>query len=572
MISRVSFAALVALSACAEPPPAAVRLTIPIADDRAVSAFAVSNDGRWIAYAAEQLGTRRIYLRSGDWSAGERELTGTAGGSLPFFSPDAMQVGYFANGWIWRTEADGSGSPRQVARAESDSAGATWTDDGRIVFAPLGRSGLMEVPATGGAPAVLTTLDAASHDLAHGWPHALPDGSLVFTVSQRSRDPHLEVLTSSKQRKRLRVPLFGQAMYSDSGHLAYSYLGNLMAVRFDIDAQETVAVPVTIARGIQTMTGFGTLGRSGLALSRSGTLVWLRSTPEDVRSYLVRVDRDGKVTPLAVPAEVYQTPRMSPGGRRIAVVARSAVMTRDIRVIDAAPPHEVRSIISGGDNQSPAWMDDRRLSFGSNREGLQKIYFATLVPRIRAAALFDADVAAARNPASWTRPPRLLALYEIEQASMRNVLVYRVGESIVPVAATDANERAPAVSADGRWIAYVSDATGRDEVYAARLDTSGAPAQVTTEGGSEPVWSRAGLHYRVGERMMVRELHDGSFGESRTLFSGHFERDPGGNLAAYDVDPDGRMFLMLKSASNPRELRVVRNWSTELSAVLGAGF
>ena len=238
-------------------------------------------------------------------------------------------------------------------------------------------------------------------------------------------------------------------------------------------------------------------------------------------------------------------------------------MTREIRIALAADPDRVAMTIAGGDNQSPAWIDNRRLSFGSNRDGLQKIHVSGVDGARPPAPLFTADATAARNPASWSRPPRLLALYEIEPARGRDVLVYRVGESIVPVAATSANERSPAVSPDGRWIAYVSDTSGRDEVYAARLDRPGETLRVSAAGGSEPLWTREGLFYREGERMMLRPLEKGAPGEPRLVFEGHFDHDPGSNLAAYDVDSRGR-FIMLKSALKPRELRVVRNWGTEL--------
>ena len=142
--------------------------------------------------------------------------------------------------------------------------------------------------------------------------------------------------------------------------------------------------------------------------------------------------------------------------------------------------------------------------------------------------------------------------------------MYRIGESIAPVAATAANERSPAVSPDGRWIAYVSDASGRDEVYVARLDRAGETMQMTKAGATEPVWGREGLFYRDGESLVLRALVSGRLGEPRALFEGHFERDPGANLASYDVDPQGRFFIMLKSASQPRELRVVKNWGSEL--------
>jgi Tol biopolymer transport system component len=568
MISIVPIAAMVLGIACTSEPasPPAVRFTVPVPEDRVLTSFAVSPDGAQLAYVAENTvdGRRRLFVRSLATESGvDRELPNTVGATSPFFSPDGSSIAYFARGAIWRTQV-ADATPRRIVDAPTDTAGGTWTSDGRIIFAPLGNQGLMHVSDAGGAPAPLTVLNTADGEIEHGWPHALPEGSIVFTVSERARDPHVEVLSADKERKRLRVPIIGQVQFVDTGHLVYSFLGNLMAVRFNRDTHAIDGVPVAVAKGIQTSRGFGTLGRSGLAVSPNGTLVWLRAAADEGKSRLVRVDRDGKSSPLSPAAEVLQTPRLTPDGRRLAVVVRSGVMTRDIRVIDTARPDRVTFVIEGGDNQSPAWMDNRRLTFGSNREGLQKIYTVSVEGKRPPSPLFTADATAARNPASWSRPPRMLALYEIEPARGRDVLVYRVGESIVPAAATDANERSPSVSIDGRWLAYVSDASGRDEVYVTRLDRAGEAVQMTKTGATEPVWTREGLFYREGESMVLRAFVGGDVGEPRVLFEGHFERDPGSNLAAYDVDAQGRFFMMLKSASQPRELRVVKNWGSEL--------
>ena len=564
------------VSGCAAPPqPQPLRFTVPVADDRILSSFAVSPDGEQFVYSAESAGDGRRHVFLGRLARDtevDRELANTAGGSTPFFSPDGASLAYFSEGAIWRRSLSGSGAPTRVADAPTESAGGTWTADGRIVYAPLGNAGLMEVPAAGGTPVALTSLNQDEAELEHGWPHALPNGSIAFTVSQRGRDPHVEILSAGKQRTRLRVPIVGQVQWVDTGHLVYSFLGNLMAVRFDPDEQEIQGVPVSIAKGIQTTAGFGTLGRSGFAVSRTGTLAWLRAGPDDARNRLVRVERDGTVAPMSAPADVLQSPRLSPDGRHLAVVARSGVMTRDIRVLDATKPDRIVRTIQGGDNQSPAWMDRRRLTFGSNRDGLQKIYVVAVDGTRPPSPLFTVDATTARNPASWSRPPRVLGLYEIEPARLRNVLAYRAGESIAPVIATAANERSPAVSFDGRWIAYISDASGRDEVYASRLDRSGPAMQLTNGGATEPMWAREGLFYRAGERVLVRALINGNLAEPRTVFAGHFERDPGSNLAAYDVDPLGRFFIMLKSALKPREVRIVKNWGTELLAVLGPAF
>ncbi|HKY19957.1 MAG TPA: hypothetical protein VJM31_01955 [Vicinamibacterales bacterium] len=550
----------VACSKAPDPLPASVRFEAGIPADHTLHTFAVSRDGRWLAYAAESDSDRRrhIFVRSLEETTQPRELLGTDGGRNPFFSPDGVSIAYFSRGGVWRVPAQGSVAPERIADAPIESAGGTWTDDGRIVFAPLGNQGLMEVPAAGGVAVAVTRLDAEEGEIDHGWPHALSGGRVLFTVSQRGRDPHLEVLSSDGQRTRLRVPVVGQSQFIDTGHLVYGYLGSLMTVRFDADAMAIRGAPTPVAQRLHTSAGYGQLGRAGFAVSRTGTLVWVRAGAEDASSELVRVARDGRYETLAAPAAVYQTPRLSPDGRRLAVVVRSGVMTREIRVLDATRPQRVLFTIRGGDNQSPAWMDSHRLTFGSNRDGLQKIYVAT-DDRTPSALRGIGGATVARNPAYWIRSPQLLALYEIDAVRRRDALVYRAGGSVEPAAATGANERSPALSPDGKWIAYVSDASGRDEVFVAPLDKSLEPLQMTSSGAVEPVWTREGLFFREADRMMLVTLDSGA---KREVFEGHFERDPGANLPAYDVDRQGN-FIMLRSVAKPRALRVVRYWARE---------
>ena len=125
----------------------------------------------------------------------------------------------------------------------------------------------MQVSLAGGAVTPLTSLNAEDGELDHGWPHAMSDGSIVFTVSERGRDPHVEVLSTAKKRTRLRVPIIGQAQFVETGHLVYSFLGNLMVVKFDRDKEAIEGVPVPIAKGILTATHYGALGRSSLSVS-----------------------------------------------------------------------------------------------------------------------------------------------------------------------------------------------------------------------------------------------------------------------------------------------------------------
>jgi Tol biopolymer transport system component len=570
---------LVACNARSVTPPVEPKrfpLSVPV--DRSLRTFAVSNDGRWLAYSAENAADQRLHLylrrldeggREGGES--EREVAGSTGAHNPFFSPDGNAIAFFSRGSIWRiataatVPADG---PQKIADAPSETAGATWTEDGRIIFAPLGNQGLAVVPEKGGLVTPLTVLSPGKGELEHGWPHVLPDGAVLFTVTERGHDPHLEVLSMRGERTRLPVPVVGQAQFVSSGHLVYSYFGDLFVIGFDAEKGQTRGVPIAVAKGVQTVLGFGNLGRAGFAVSRTGTLIWLPGTTEDVRSRLVRVDRTGRYTPLPAPAEIYQSPRLSPDGRHLAVVVRPGVMTRDIRVLDMLRPEHVVLTLEGGDNQSPSWMRDGRLTFGSNREGIQKIYVVGLTSRTREPKpLFSIGVAVPRVPTSWARNVPLLAFYEIDPMRRRDVMLYRVDESVTPVVATAANERSPVLSPDGRLIAYVSDESGRDEIYLQSVDGGSPATRLTVTGGIEPVWTREGLFYRSGDSVMLAVWKDGKATATEVL-DGLFERDPGANVAAYDVDPAGHFLLMLKSASAPRQLRIVTNWGTELARMV----
>lgn len=543
------------------PLPAAARFTLSIPDDRTLDAFALSRDGRMVAYSAEfSDGYVHLFLKTDN---GAERILAAVGISDPFFSPDGNSLAYFRADALWKASVGNLSDEQKICDVPGGNAGGTWGDDGRIVFAPLGGQGLMTVPSTGGTPKVLTTLNKRDAESAHGWPHAVAGGGVVFTVAQRGRDPHLEMLSPSNDRSGRLVPAIGQAQYESTGHLVYSYLGNLYAVVFNIETMKTGGAPVALAKGVQTTSGFDQLGHSGFALSQNGTLAWVRSTPADADGMLVRARYDGIVIDrLAAPAAPYQTPRLSPDGKRLAVAMRSGFMTREIKVVDAQHPERLLFALQGGDNQSPAWMPDGRLSFSSNRDGLQKIYVASADGK-RLRPLFSMDVGSPRNPGTWIRHPPLLAFYEIDPFRARDVMVYQVGEAILPVEATAANERSPALSPDGRSIAYVSDQSGRDEVYVKGLEDGSQARQLSQDGGVEPVWNGDGLFYREGDRLLRWNTVDG---RETTMFEARrFENDPGANAAAYDIDPRRKVLVMMKSARKPKEIRIVRNWGTELT-------
>lgn len=592
VISALAFACRVPETPLPEP----VRVTIDIPAGRELESFAISPDGSRIAYAAEENGRDDLFVTSLAASGVDTSFSDSAGASRPFFSPDGQAIAFFANRRLYRVRADGSEPPQQICEAPSGSAGGAWTDDGRILFAPLDGQGLLEVPASGGRPRPLTRLDRRAGEIAHGWPHALPGGGIVFTVSRRERDPQLAVLPPNGGEPRPLLPAVGQAHFVPSGlpaeapqavtgakagHLVYGYLGDLLAVPFDLSELATRGGPTIIARNLQSFRGFGDIGRTALSVSRNGTLAWLRGNVEEPRSLLSWVDRAGRLSPLTELAGQYQSPRLSSDGRRIAVVVRSGLMTRDIRVIDAARPDRVLLTLRGGDNHSPVWRPDgRRLTFASNRDGPQDIFESSLDGRVEKLIPTDGS---ARNPTSWSRRTPVLAFYRIMPDGGRDIQTFQPLKTLNILVATAANERSAALSEDGRWLAYVSDESGRDEVYVRRTDDpEGRGVQLSVSGGVEPLWTKDGLLYRDGAAVILtpfgaaalREPRgrpepgrrtEGTLLEARLLFERRFELDPGGNLPDYDVSRDGQRLLMLKSARHPREIRVVKNWSTELA-------
>lgn len=519
----------------------------------------ISPDARLLAYAGDVGGETAIYLRPLD-VAEPRVLDGTSGGRHPFFSPDGRWIGFFASDALKKVSVD-DGTVRDVSAAPDGSAGASWGPDGRIVFAPLGGRGLMVVDADGGEPRGLTDVDVGEGEVAHGWPHVLPGGAgIVFTIASVGREPRIAVLGPDDEAPRVLLPVHGHAQYVSSGHLVYGYLGRLMALSFDLTTLEGGGAPRTIAAALSgSPLGFDTLGAAVFATSPTGVISYLPGTQAPPSNELVWVNRDGSSLRLPDSLGRQRTPRLSPDGSRVAIAVQEGQFGRQIWVADVDDGRRQILTREGGDNHSPVWSPDaRELAFASNRLGPQNIFVRSSTPGGTARRLLATG--GVHNPGSW-RGSRL-AFYEVTGTTGRDIWLRDDDGTTRPVVATPADERAPALSPDGGWLAYTSDESGTDEVYVRAL-VGGDAIRVSRGGGTEPVWAPAGdeLFHRRGDRMMATAIHVSpslSVGATETLFSRAFDHDPGGNVPNYDVAADGR-FLMLRRADVPRGLRVLLN-------------
>jgi Tol biopolymer transport system component len=279
------------------------------------------------------------------------------------------------------------------------------------------------------------------------------------------------------------------------------------------------------------------------------------------------VDRDGRFTAL-LEGNTLGLPRLSPDDSRVVVIVDKGEGL-DVWLLD--PERGTFSPLAvEGTNLEPIWAPDgERVTFTSNRSGGRWGLFEMAVDgKGEPALLYRPEGANTPFAGSWSPDGEVLAFYERSATGARDIWLLPRGREPVAIVDTPANEHSPMFSPDGRWLAYVSDASGREEVYVRDREGSGPPWQVSEGGGSEPLWSPDGreLFYRSGDRVMTVALTtEPSFSPSRPelLFEGAYMRNPSFGGLNYAVASDGKRFLLIRE--EPLEIRVAVNWVAELS-------
>jgi eukaryotic-like serine/threonine-protein kinase len=557
------------------------RLTIVPASDEPLAidapALAISPDGRHLAYVAGRGSHQTIYVHDID-RFGSRQLSGTDGASSPFFSPDGQWIGYIANGKLRKVLASG-GPPQTIAEATqavNNFAVGSWESDDTILFTPTIGVGIFRMPAAGGVANAVTTLKESESN--HRWPQLLPDGkTLLFSVTTGSdSQAYVQSLASGERRPMLRG---AGARYVPTGHLVYVQAGTLMAVPFDLGRLKVTGAPVAVLSGVMQVarlrTGSANNTVPQISFSSSGTMAYVPAGSRPPQSALVWVNRQGMEQPAGESRGMYFQPRLSPDGRRAAVTVVGEDHD-DIWLYDLARETWSR-FTSEGNNGFSVWTPDgRRLTYVSDRAGRENIYWKPLDGSGPDERLRVDDRSA--FPFSWTRDG-ILAYVRVHPQTLQDIWMLRLDRRDKPDAflETPYGEGAPMFSPDGRWVAYASSESGRNEIYIRPFGGAGEKITVSTDGGNEPVWSRDGreLFYRNGDAMMSVSISAGATlntGRPQRLFERPYER----TLALwpnYDVAPDGQRFLMVKTidaGETPAQINVVLNWFEELKRVVAA--
>jgi len=548
-------------------PSPPIRASLLFPEKMFLGELAASPDGRRVAFtAAKPGGEPGLWVRSLDAAAGQ-PVPDAEEAYFPFWSPDSRFVAFFAEGKL--KKVDLSGGPVLAICDAERGVGGTWNRDGTIVFAPKPTAALYRVSSSGGQPVALTKLDASRHETAHRYPEFLPDGRhflyMAANLAGPPDDPANAIRIGSLDGKvdRPLVRTLSNASYA-SGKLLYVRDGTLLAQPLDTGRLETKGEPVPVVPRV----GSSTWQSHSLFSASEGLLVYASAFAAP--SQLVWLDRNGKpIRSLGDPG-LYQTPRLSPDGRKVAVCVLDLTGNiSEIWVYDTSTGVGSKFAFGSWSNNFPVWSPaGDRIIFGSDRKakGVRwDLWTRALDGSSEEVFLESPDQ---RFPQDWSRDGRFISFSTIRAQGKRNVQLWilnTAGERRVFPFATEALFQAGGrFSPDGRWIAYDSNESGKFEVYVRPFPGPGGRWQVSTAGGGGPRWRRDGkeLFYLALDNkiMAIPVSADSTFhaGSPVALFAVH----PSSIGPVYDVSADGQRFLVNSASADQGSppLSLVVHW------------
>jgi Tol biopolymer transport system component len=564
-----------------QPTPPELRTEIVTPPTERPLDFALSPDGRMLAFVATDQSTTRLFIRSLD-STTARSLPGTEGAMRPFWSPDSRSIGYFTPTSLRRTDLNGSQSRVLSTSSSIAPGGGTWNRDDVILFAPSGTNSLFRVPASGGEPVQVTKTDSAQ--LGHVGPSFLPDGEHFVFVAFGS--PSQEGVYLGSRAEGTPVRLTGTAStvaYTRSGWLITGRDQALFAQRLDLKRRALVGEPVALNQES------GEDGRnSGMVSVADNGLIATRAQGTGMRQ-LQWFDRSGALLgSFGEPDASYSNPRLSPDGRRVAV-DRTVSGNTDVWLLDGT--RSTRLTFDPQVDARPLWTaDGREIIFYSLRSGRLDLYRKPAEGADEEVRMMqDGPVEdRVRVPTGVSPDGKFLLYLSGSGTNATDLNLVRMTGTAEPqrILQTPFNEYWGVFSPDGRWIAYVSDETGRNEVYltafvppdAATDRPAGARArwQVSASGGTFPVWRPDGRELYFlnpqGELMgaaITTAASSVDSGAPRALFATSIV---GGGIEAsqgrqYDVATDGRFLINVELQSGPvQPITLIQNWDPERAA------
>ena len=538
--------------------------------------LAMSPDGRAVVFAARTRGSLCLHVRHLD-TREDIQLPGTDDARDPFFSPDGEWVGFFDSHQLMKVSVRG-GEPVALAGSTADR-GAVWLDDDTIVFAADAVQALSRMSAAGGKVTAFTTLDSTKQERTHRWPAAIAEGPWVlFTVGAKNSPGNydgadIDAVNAKSGERRTLVHGARRAIWVAPDHLVFDRKGTLFAVKIDPRNPRVTGEPVPVLEGI---AGNASSGATYFGSSRDGSLAWIPSRGEETQREVGWYDRAGAWTPTKFSPGECRMVDVSPDGKSALLLIGAGGGAGDLWLCDLDSGN-VRRLTYSDRLNSFAWMPDGQSfvyslvdSAGHSLLAMRRLDSAggtRIVSRVNGNGLV---VDVVRSGAEV-----IVADWGAADGRMYNI---SCGDSVrIRMIATDlghnAYETAGRLSPDGQWMAYITNRTGREEVFVRRTDGASGQWQVSTHGAGGVRWGRDGTEIFFVEDEMLKSVrllprgNDLGVGAVTTLFEVPASPvEP--TLRDFDYDPRSDRFLFTRPPAGTderREIALSIGWGRRLS-------
>ena len=539
-------------------PPAGRRLNPDSAN------VAISPDGRMVALVVGRAVTaeNQLWVRSLDSPVARRIESGD-GVSLPFWSPDSTRIGFFAAQKL--KVVDASGGPAVAIGNAPFGRGGTWNGSNVIVFAPDAQGPLYRVSVSGGTPAPVTRLDPSRNDRGHRFPFFLPDGDRFLYTAVPGKEGAFDVFTGSLQNDRAptRVGSMDTApVYAAPGWLLFARQGVLAAQRFDARTLQVSGDPVSLGDqpGVAPEPAALEAGPR-VSAAANGSLAYYQPVPAGTT--IQWMDPTGTVAePLTVPEARYVAVALAPDGTRAVLVREDSTASSSLWLVDLSRGGAV-PLATEGRNVAPVWSpDSTQVVFASERRGHHGFYVKTVAdasPERRIAEFDDRSAA----PRGWSNDGAWILYNRVDPGTQVNVYRMRASGAGAPEILINGPgvEIGARTSPDGNWLAYMSDETGRLDVFVRSMSPSGPKLQVSTGGVQLGWWTRDGreLRFLKRDQTMWRVPIDLRAATPRLGTAQQVGTFPPGILAM-DLARDGRFLAVVADRADSGAVTVVQSW------------